>query len=831
MSKKEIRYAILLVLIVALYASVREAGRRVVARPYPQTEGELQIPGLQDKVTVQRDEFGVPHIYAQNLDDLYLAQGYVHSQDRFWQMEFWRHISQGRISEIVGEPGLESDRFIRTAGWPRVAAETIELYNAENPEYTNVLDAYSAGVNAYIEQQDGNISYNYTILGLTNDQWEIEPWEPLHTVGWGVVMAHDLSGNYQSELERMKLTALLGEEVVSELYPPYPTDWPVIVPSELMAGGADADPTAATSLPAGVAQLADNLIGQPPASGFAFGNQPFVGSNNWVISGRHTDTGAPYLANDPHLAIQMPSIWYEVGLHAPGLDVVGFSFAGVPGVIVGHNEKIAWGVTNLGPDVQDLFIEKINPDNPRQYQFQGEMVDMEIDQQVIRINGGGFEHLTIRSTHHGPIISDVIKDVDLALAYQWSASQPSRVLQSVILLNQAQNYDQFREALSYWDVPGQNFVYADTEGNIAYQATGLIPIRKAGTGLVPVPGWDGEYDWEGFIPYDEMPRIYNPPSGYILTANHAVVDEAYPYFIEYNWASGDRARRIEQMIEELIAADGSGITAADIAAMQTDSYSLTAADWVPYLTDLDLPANNDEIQASLQLLHEWDFQERRDSVAASVFEIFYWYLLQETLGDELGEEGSDLYLGHGLSTRVLMNRLAQDETNAWWDDINTAEVETRDDILARSLTNAVIWLGRNHGRQVSGWTWGKLHQATFRSAPLGQSGVALLENQVNRGPFPTDGGEGIVNAVAWDWDEPARVNWHPSMRMIVDLADFDQSLTVMPTGQSGHPGHDHYDDMIRLWLEGELHPMWYSSEAVTENAVETLILIPPDTAE
>ena len=828
MSKKEIRYAILLVLIVVLYASVREAGRQMVARPYPQTEGELQIPGLQDKVVVQRDEFGVPHIYAQNLDDLYLAQGYVHSQDRFWQMEFWRHIGQGRVSEIVGEAGLDSDKFIRTAGWPRIAADTIELFEAESSEYTGILNAYSAGVNAYLQQQNGNISYNYTIMGWTNGEWELEPWEPLHSVSWGVVMAHDLSGNYESELERMELTELLGEEMVSELYPPYPADWPVIVPSDLMGQTGPTDQAAAISPATTIGNLADNLIGRPPENGFAFGSQPFVGSNNWVISGKHTETSAPLLANDPHLAIQMPSIWYEVGLHAPGLDVVGFSFAGVPGVVVGHNENIAWGVTNLGPDVQDLFIEKTNPDNPYQYEFQGEMVDMEVYEETIKVNGGDPVSLTVRRTHHGPIISDIMKDVDLALSFQWTASQPSRVLQSVILLNQAENYDDFREALSYWDVPGQNFVYGDIEGNIAYQATGRIPIRKNGIGLVPVPGWDGEYEWEGFIPYEEMPRIYNPPSGYIVTANHAVVDQNYPYFIEYNWASGNRARRIEQMIDEQIAAGGLGITTADIAAMQTDSYSLTAEDWVPYLADLDLPANNGEIQASVQLLQEWDYQERRDSVAASVFEIFYWYLLQETLGDELGEEGSDLYLGHGLSTRVLMNRLAQDETNAWWDDVNTAELETRDDILARSMTNAVSWLAQNHGRDVSGWTWGQLHQATFRSAPLGQSGIGLLESHVNRGPFPTDGGEGIVNAIAWDWDEPARVNWHPSMRMIVDLGDFDQSLTIMPTGQSGHPGHDHYDDMIRLWIEGELHPMWYSRTAVDANTTETLILSPPD---
>ncbi|NET73864.1 MAG: penicillin acylase family protein, partial [Sphaerospermopsis sp. SIO1G2] len=330
------------------------------------------------------------------------------------------------------------------------------------------------------------------------------------------------------------------------------------------------------------------------------------------------------------------------------------------------------------------------------------------------------------------------------------------------------------------------------------------------------------------IPFDEMPLLFNPPSGYIVTSNNAVVDEEYPYFLAYAWANGDRSSRIEQMIHNEILSSETGISTADIGRMQNDSYSLVAEDWVPHL--LALPAQpNAEVQAALDTLQDWDYQLRRDSIAASVFEIFYWHLIQETFGDELGEEASELYMGHSLTIRVLLNKLATNEHDLWWDDVATQNtIEKRDDIVLRSLQKTVTWLMNNHGRRPAAWTWGNVHQATFRSNPLGQSGIGFLESQVNIGPFPVDGGEGTVNAVGWDWDEPAAVNWHPSMRMIVDMGDFDRSLAVIPTGQSGHPGHPHYDDLAPMWLEGEFHPQWYSRTAVDNNTAEMLILLPEE---
>ncbi|MFQ5421616.1 MAG: penicillin acylase family protein, partial [Anaerolineae bacterium] len=639
---------------------------------------------------------GIPQIYAANEADLYFAQGYVHAQDRFWQMEFWRHIGQGRISEITGSATLNSDKFIRTMGWNRYAAEAVAYYREEEPEFYAVLEAYAAGVNAYIDQHRDELSINQTILGLVNEKWEIEPWQPLDTVAWGVVMSDDLSGNWSSEIRRARLIRDLGEAAVANLLPTYPYDnRPVIAPTADQVNELPKDEAMLRELITAVDWDNVNLdvIAGRPENGFIFGASPFVGSNNWVIRGEHTDTGMPLLANDPHLAIQMPSIWYEVGLHSPGMDVRGFSFAGVPGVIIGHNNHIAWGVTNVGPDVEDLFIEKINPSNPNQYEFKGEWQDMDVVQEVIKVNGGDDVTINVRITRHGPIINDIpsiaprLEGQNDVLAMQWTAQEPSRVLQSVVMLNQAENYDDFRDALRYWDIPSQNFVYADTEGNIGYQMPGLVPIRKNGNGLVPVPGWTGEYEWEGWVPYEELPALFNPERGYIVTANHAVVDENYPNFINIYWADGDRGQRITEMIEAEINGDGT-VSADDIARIQFDSKSLVADSYVPLFANLS--SSDSQVQAALERLRGWDRQLRRDSVPAALFEIFRMQLANALLADEVGADNVDTFGGN-----VLLHQLANDPQAIYWDDVNTPETETREDILLEALQNTVAWFEEN----------------------------------------------------------------------------------------------------------------------------------------
>ncbi|MCL4267058.1 MAG: penicillin acylase family protein [Anaerolineae bacterium] len=801
-------FAVIFVLLLVVVGALLVVQRR----PYPQTARAQTVPGLQDEVTIYRDEYGIPHIYADNLEDLLFAQGYVHAQDRFWQMEWWRHIGQGRISEIAGESTLDNDKFIRTMGWPRMAQTTVDYYRENEPEYYALLEAYAAGVNAYIgDKSPGELSLNYAILQAVNESWEIEPWEPIDTVGWGVVMSFDLANDIDRELAYARMIDQFGEQMVAELVPAYPYhNRPVIAPTDQLVSEIAGD-----GIPEGWGTAVNwqnvntTLIGAAPQT---LGGEFFVGSNNWVISGQHTDTGLPLLANDPHLGIQMPAIWYQVGLHAPGYEAVGFSFAGVPGVIVGHNNDIAWGVTNTGADVLDLYIERIDGD---QYEYMGEMHDLEIIEEVIKVNGGEDVVLPVRITRHGPIISDVLEDSEEVLAVRWVAQEPSRVLQAVLLLNQASNYQEFRDALRYWDVPSQNVVYADREGNIAYQMPGNTPIRRNGLGMVPAPGWTDEYEWEGWIPFEELPALFNPEQGYISTANHAIVDPAYPHYITRDWADGDRGQRIVEMIDAIIA-NGGKISREDIAVIQNDSFSLLAKTYVPYLANLQ-PAD-ERVQAAIDLLRSWDGQERRDSRAATVFELFYVYLYPAILADEIGEEN----VGE-IRNNIFLHTIAPEVTSPWWDNVNTSEPESREDILLQALTEAVDWLDENEGGDVP---WGELHTATFVSLPLGDSGIPDIEALVNRGPFAADGGRSIVNANGWSPGNPAEITGHPSMRMILDLSDFDASWAVIPTGQSGHPGHPWYDSEIQLWLNGEYHPLWWSRVAVEANAVEEMVLRP-----
>jgi len=804
---------LLVLLVVILVVGIAGFGLALFSarRPWPQINGTAQLQGLQAEVTVVRDSWGIPHIYASNPHDLFFAQGYVHAQDRFWQMEFWRRIGSGRLAEVLGESALESDRFIRTVGWHRTAAEEYQQLEGEVKE---ALQSYADGINAYLSTHQGELGLEFTLLGLTGCKFEPEPWTPLHTLTWAKVMAWDLGGNMDNELLRAHIAARLGTSTLPELMPPYPADYPLIVPHLLSEASLNAVPEAA---------LTTNVLGS--GSG--------MGSNSWTVSGSRTETGMPLLANDPHLGIQMPSIWYEIGLHCEPVgpdcpyNVVGASFASAPGVIIGHNEHIAWGVTNLGPDVQDLFIEHVNPENPNQYKFQGEWLDMTVVREEIAVAGRDEPVvIDVRITHHGPIINDVAGGPEAEwsfgwqpLALSWTALQPGTLMQSILLLDQAQDWGQFREALSYWDVPSQNFVYADVEGNIGYQSPGNIPIRTSGDGSTPVPGWTDDYEWTGMIPFDELPRALNPPEGYIVTANNAVVGSEYPYLLTLDWDPGYRARRIVALIE-----DDPALSVADIQRMQGDSRSAWAQEVLPYLAEL--PASSDEqLAQAAELLENWDGQAARDSAGAALFEAFHLQLIELTFEDELGQQLLDS--ARGTAAEALLD-LLPDPSAPWFDDVTTPAVETRDDILLQALQAAVEELTGALGKDTNRWRWGDLHTATFENQSLGQCGVAPIEALFNRGPVAVDGTGYTVNNTGYSLAEPYGVRTVPSYRQIVDLGDLNRSVSMHTTGQSGHAFHRHYDDMIDPWRDIEFHSMLWQRADIEADAEGVLLLIPPE---
>lgn len=808
-------------------------------RSYPQIQGEMEVEGLTAPVEVIRDSHGVPHIYGQTHHDLFFAQGWVHAQDRFWQMDMWRHQGAGRLSELLGGSTLETDKFLRTLGWERVTKSELKLLDQEEH---SILEAYSAGVNAYIEKRAGiDLGLEYTFLPLLNRGYQPQPWTPLHSLTWAKAMAWDLRRNMDTEIDRALLLNSLSPGEVEVLYPPYPEDRPVIVPhssthpniSQPRTRQRSADrqqipPETLTRLLEGARQKLSDLDAFPAAATLG------LGSNSWVISGDLTDTGKPYLANDPHLGQQIPSIWYEVGLHCQPqtedcrLDVVGFSFAGVPGIVIGHNHRIAWGFTNVGPDVMDLYIEKLNPQNPDQYLFQGEWVDMEIIREEIRVAGGETVELKVRETHHGPIIGEVYgleefdqeAGIDLpehyALAVRWTALEPSCVFCAIWNFNTADSWKDFRNAAREFAVPAQNLIYADVEGNIGYQMPGKIPIRSEGhDGMLPVPGWTGAYEWQGYIPFEELPHVTNPTRGYLVTANNAVVGPDYPYSITKQWSYGFRAQRIEKMIQEAPRP----FTLETMQHMQGDNKDLLAGAVVPLLLDLEL--HNRGLIEARDLLSTWDFQADMASAPAALYMATWRHLLTATFEDDLPQ---DYQIGVDSTAKEVIRRMLRKADHPWWDDQRTLRREKRDDILRRALNQAYKELKRTQGGDPSAWTWGEMHTITFKHQVM--DGFPLIKTAFNRGPFPTAGGNAIVNANGWSAQTPYHVDWVPSMRMIIDLSELNHALTINTTGQSGHPYHPHYIDKAGPWRQIQYHPMLWDWSQVEEQAEGTLRLVP-----
>ena len=821
--------------------------KTIAPKSFPKLDGEIQLDGLHAPVDVYRDKMGIAHIYATTSHDLFFAQGYIHAQERFWQMDFYRHVGEGRTAEMFGKSSVDTDKFLTTLGWRKKSEEEYQTFSEQSKA---ILTSYADGVNAYLKDHDGEaVSLEYSILKLLSPDYKIEPWTPLNTLAWAKALAWDLRANMDDDIQRAILLKTLTPEQLKVVYPPYPGDHPVIVnhigegistkaPSQSVA--FDIPEKTLAALHHNVSVL-DRVLG-PLSEG--------LGSNSWVVSGNLAATGKPLLANDPHLGIAMPSIWYQVDMHCMPkseecpYEFAGFSLAGAPGVVLGHNDRIAWGFTFSYEDVMDLFIEKVNPENPNQYEVNGEWVDFETSKETIKIVGGEPVEITVRSTRHGPVISDVfgpLKDdgdprdkefvpfkersgVSLpehyVIALSWAALQTGDPLEAVWGLNRAQNWDEFRKAASIFHSPGQNMIYADVDGNIGYQTCGDVPIRKKGDGTLPVPGWTGDYDWTGYIPFEELPYTFNPTEGYIVSANEKIPPGDYEHFISYDWDYGFRAQRILDMINN---APGK-IDIAYFQKMQGDDYDASAATYVPLLLKQNPKFEKQNDAIAFDLLKNWDYQAKADSSAAAVYETFWRHLLQNTFDDDLPKQywpsGGDRWF-------EVMRNLSPD--SSFWDDKSTPKVvETRGDILKKSFSDGVTELEKTLGRDPSKWKWGDLHTANFHNGSLGESGVGLIEDLFNRNGFPVSGGTSIVNATAWDATDGYNVTSLPSMRAIYDLSNFSNSLTVHTTGQSGHAYHPHYIDMATMWANMQYYSMLWDQKAVTSQAEGHLVLSPSE---
>ena len=826
-----------------------------VRASFPQTSGEISVPGLTSPVRVVRDRLGIPSIYADDVSDLFVAQGYVHAQDRFWEMDVRRHITAGRLSEMFGASQVETDSFLRTLGWRRIAEQEVPLLSERS---RLILDSYSRGVNAYLADHSGEqLSLEYAVLGLQNPDYRPEPWQPADSVAWLKALAWDLRGNLDDEVYRAVMSATAGVPETEKLFPAYPfaEHRPIVAGGAVVNGvfdqgatpagsvkGASASPLARAALldVARASRLLDPWLG--PIG-------PGIGSNSWVVGGDRTTTGKPLLANDPHLAPMMPSLWYQSGLHCTTVgetcnyDVAGWTMSGLPGIFIGHNASIAWGFTNLGPDVTDLVLEKVVGDA---YLLDGSERPMTTRNEVIKVAGAEPVTITVRETVDGPVISDVAgidtysavgadapvpapgstatretppaRGDGYSVALRWTALQPTNTFDAFDALNTATDWDAFRRAAALLGAPAQNLIYADVDGNIGYQAPGIIPIREGYDGKWPIPGWDSRYQWQGTIPFPALPSVQNPPEGWIVTANQAVIGPQYPFFLTDDWSYGTRSQRIVDLIEEATA-DGAKVDATRMQQIQMDANNELASFLAPKMQALP---TSDATANSVALFEGWDYQQSADSAPAAYFNAVWRQLVARMFDAEADTElisssGGDRYW------QVIYN-IWDTPDDFWWDDKTTPEVETRDQTLQASMAAAASELSATLGDAPEEWRWGALHTLLLQNQTLGDSGIGPIEAIFNRGPIEVAGGEATVNATGWTPIDGYVVDWVPSMRQVIDVSDFDASTWVNLTGASGHAYDAHYSDQIDAWRTGAQYPWAFTRAAIDADAVDVLTL-------
>ena len=779
--------AVLIVSMVASYLSFRKS--------LPKTKGEAFVPGLKEPVEIYRDEYGVPHIFAQNDHDLYFAAGYAIAQDRLWQLEMIRRAADGRLSEVFGDTTLSTDRFLLTLGFKRIAGE---LYPRLSETSRRIMRAYTDGINAFIDTHRGKYPMEFMLL-----RFDPQPWDPEDCVAFSRLMAWELSLAWDTELLAGELANQLGVGKALQLLADYwPREWPSIVetPPELFRQFR------------AVENQLHALLG-----GFVLPQ----GSNNWVVSGKKSETGKPLLANDPHLLLTNPSRWYMIHLIAPGVDVAGFTLPGSPAVVIGFNRAIAWGFTNAMTDDADFYFLQMEPGDSTRYRYNGRWETMQRITERIPVLGQKEQEETIWVTRLGPVVNRIHplgKKSKRPIALRWIGQDLSDELLGLHLLNRAANWLDFRQAISHFKVPGQNVVYADTAGNIGYWCMGRVPLRTGRDGIFPS---SSDRDWTGFVPFQKLPHSFNPEQGFLATSNNRIAGPGYPYYISHLWEPPARIMRIRQLLQAK-----ERFSVEDFKNIQRDVYSPFAAFLTPKLLPVakNLADRDPRFVEIYQFLKGWDFQMRGESVAAAVFEVTVNHLLQNLLQDELGKELYHEYVKFpGLAFRFL-RRLYRERLFGWFDDSRTPdEVETPEDIIARSFQEAYSELSERLGPKVIKWRWDSLHHVVFRHM-LGSQ--PLAGKLFNVGPFPLGGSYTTVSSGAYLLIKPYDCVVGPSMRMIVNLANPEEAEVVNPPGQVGNPLSRHFRDQVEFWLNGLYITLNADTTLIRKRGLDVLRLRP-----
>lgn len=784
--------------------------------PLPEYNSNIELNGLQQEVDVHWDPYAVPYIYAKNENDLYYTIGYIHAQERLWQMTLSQIAAEGRFAEFLGEDMVEYDIYQRTLGfW-----ETAKQIEAAAPDsLIEILEHYSAGVNAFINQNKDNLPAEFTLL-------DVEPieWTPTHTIALSRLMAWDQNIHWWSELTYAYLAEELDSYRFQQLVPVYDDQYPTTLSESQSASVASA------TMPFLKTEFDLRSLLQKNGTQF--------GSNAWAVNGNKTDTGLPILAGDPHMGLSIPGFWYEVSYHTPNHQISGATIPGSPFVVLGQNENMAWSMTNIMADDTDFFAERINPDNPEEYVFDSVSDSVTIYEpfeerrEIIRVRDGDDAFHIVRSTKHGPVISDIHPDSTLGdklVSLQWMGHRVSQEVWAIYKINHAGSMEEFRNAVEGFDSPGMNFIYADRENNIAIFTGANLPIREHNP-LMFRHGWDPSYDWQSTIPFDDLPHLVNPDENFVAHANNKMHTDSYPYYISTFWEPPSRILRIRQYLET-----PDSLQAETMQTMQFDSYSEHARE----ITEMILPIlrsgeNAAQLQTALSYLENWNFEYTESSTAASIFDLFYINLSKNVLIDEIGQDfyESLTRLEH-LPVMIISEML---RTNSvFFDHQGTPNTEIRDEIVRSSMAETLQQLNDKFGPEPFEWRWENVLDLTLRPPLLGEASQnpnvptvfkMIVDNLFSKGPFPVRGNTMSINKSQYDWEFPFKMTLGSSIRRIIDFSSPGKSLSILPTGQSGNPLSTNYGDQTNLWLQGRYRFIYQDSTFFRETSYETMTLTP-----
>ncbi|WP_103664022.1 penicillin acylase family protein [Gracilimonas amylolytica] len=788
-------------------------------KPLPDYEDTITLNGLSETVDIHWDDSGVPHIYAQNESDLYYALGYVHAQDRLWQMTLTQIMAEGRFAEFFGndEELIKLDTYQRTLGFWKIAQQLVDTLGQDE---RRVLNAYSNGVNAFIDNNSNRLPVEFSLAG-------IEPleWTPVRSLAVSRLMGWELNMSWWSEVTYQYLKENLPPQQFDQLQLQYPNSAPTSLDDEESMGFSSA------LMPMLKQEIHKRELLEMEGT--------HVGSNAWVVDGSLTESGYPLLAGDPHLGLDMPGKWYEVHLNLNGRNVSGATLAGVPAVIIGQNDHMAWSFTSIMSDDTDFFLEQQDPEDRGRYVVDslsnGEIAfeSFEKVREIIKVKDGDDRSIEIRYTQHGPVISDIYPVPELTgdklISMQWTGFELTNEMKSLYNINWAENFQDFKDALPSFGVPGLNFMYGDVEGNIAMYSVAKLPIRT-GDPITLRAGWDPDQNWQGFIPFDELPRVINPEDGWIANANNKLTTGGYPYYIATFWEPPSRIERIEQIL-----LNNENFSYRDFESLQNDSYSNFAAKLTPIILEIlrDQDAYNFDLPISY--LENWNFEYSLSSTAASIFDTFFLNFTENSLKDDLSEIAYENFTHHeNIPVRTMTSLI--DSESTLFDDKATEKIETREDMVIKSMQDAILFLSDSLGSEPYEWRWEQLHTITFKppffaqasEAPNAPSTLKMIVNNVlSKGPYEVESHGMSVNNGQYRWDQPFEMILGASIRRISDLSDMSRSKSVLPTGQSGNPLSRHFGDQTDRWLNGEYRWLYQDSTALFEGSdVRTMQLVP-----